>query len=229
MLTANKVFQYFIIVCFVGVAFFADAQSNSDYRLGSGDKIRITVFGQQDLSIETLLNDKGTIDYPFLGQVQAAGRTPAEFQQLIHNGLKGDYLINPNVSVSIVEYRPFFIDGEVENPGAYPFQPALTINKAAALAGGYTERASLSKIFIIRSNDPEQKSVKIDGNALLQPQNLRTHSFVLFDERQVPNRHREQGGDDQQKHHGLRQLIPNPGIDPPFAHAKDKLLPGKGE
>lgn len=180
MRTVNKFFQFLFLMCFVGAAFCVNAQSNSEYRLGSGDKIKITVFGQQDLSIETLLNNKGIIDYPFLGQVKAAGKTQAEFQQLIHNGLKGDYLINPNVSVSIIEYRPFFIDGEVENPGAYPFQPALTINKAAALAGGYTERASLSKIFIIRSNDPSQKSVNIDSNALLQPGDIVTVKQSYF-------------------------------------------------
>ncbi len=180
MHTVNKILQHLFLMCIVAAVFSAAAQSNSDYRLGSGDKIKITVFGQQDLSIETLLNDKGTIDYPFLGQVQAAGKTPEEFQHLIHNGLKGDYLVNPTVSVSIVEYRPFFIDGEVENPGAYPFQPGLTINKASALAGGYTERASLSKIFIIRSNDPDQKSINIDSNALLQPGDIVTVKQSYF-------------------------------------------------
>lgn len=180
MFRVNKILQYLLFICFVGLASVTSAQSTSDYRLGSGDKIKVTVFGQQDLSIETLLNDKGTIDYPFLGPVQAAGKTPAEFQSLIHNGLKGDYLVNPTVSVSIVEYRPFFIDGEVESPGAYPFQPGLTINKAAALAGGYTERASSSKIFIIRSNDPTQKSIKIDGNALLLPGDIVTIKQSYF-------------------------------------------------
>lgn len=158
----------------------SNAYAENDYILGSGDTIKITVFGQEDLSIETLLNDSGKIDYPFLGQLQATGKTLAEFQQKIHSGLKGDYLINPNVSVTIVEYRPFFIDGEIEKPGGYPFQPGLTINKAAALAGGYTERASLTKIFIIRSNDNEQKSVSVHANAKVQPGDIITIKQSYF-------------------------------------------------
>jgi len=155
-------------------------QAADDYRLGSGDTIKITVFGQKDLSIETLLNDSGKVDYPFLGQLQATGKTLTEFQQNIHNGLKGDYLINPSVSVTIVQYRPFFIDGEVETPGGYPFQPGLTINKAAALAGGYTERASLTKIFIIRSNDEQQRSISIHANAKVQPGDIITIKQSYF-------------------------------------------------
>lgn len=180
MIKINHYVYSLIVVIFLAASFNVSAQNTSDYRLGAGDIIKITVFGQQDLSIETMLNDNGKIDYPFLGQLQASGKTLEEFQQQIYTGLKGDYLINPNVSVSIVEYRPFFIDGEVENPGGYPFQPGLTINKAVALAGGYTERASLSKIFIIRSNDPEQKSINVEANTMLQPGDIITIKQSYF-------------------------------------------------
>lgn len=179
----NKIFQLIltcIIFFLIGASFNLSAQSSNDYRLGSGDTIKITVFGQQNLSIETLLNDSGKIDYPFLGQLQATGLTLAEFQQQIHQGLKGDYLVNPNVSVSIVEYRPFFIDGEVKSPGGYPFQPGLTVSKAAALAGGYTERASLTKIFIIRSNDPQQKSINVKANTAVNPGDIVTVKQSYF-------------------------------------------------
>jgi polysaccharide export outer membrane protein len=167
-------------LCCIFVSAMSFAQANNDYKLGSGDTIKITVFGQEDLSIETLLNDNGKIDYPFLGQLQASGKTLAEFQQTIYIGLKGDYLIKPNVSVSIVEYRPFFIDGEINTPGGYPFQPGLTISKAAALAGGFTERASLGKIFIIRSNDPEQKSVNVSPNTSVFPGDIITVKQSYF-------------------------------------------------
>ncbi|NQY35917.1 MAG: polysaccharide export protein [Alteromonadaceae bacterium] len=180
MTIISKFSQNIFLLMVLVVTFSSLAQSSTDYQLGSGDKIKITVFGQQDLSIETLLNDNGKINYPFLGQIQATGKTLEEFQQQIYNGLKGDYLVNPNVSVSIVQYRPFFIDGEVEKPGGYPFQPGLTINKAAALAGGYTQRASLSKIFIIRSNDVEQKSNKVDANARVQPGDIITVKQSYF-------------------------------------------------
>ncbi len=167
------------IACTI-MSFNAIAQAESDYRLGSGDKIKITVFGQLDLSIETLLNNSGKINYPFLGEIQAVGKTLAEFQKQIYDGLKGDYLISPNVSVSIIEYRPFFIDGEVEKPGGYPYQPGLTVNKAAALAGGYTERASLQKIFMIRSNDSKQESVRININTVVNPGDIITFKQRFF-------------------------------------------------
>jgi polysaccharide export outer membrane protein len=173
----SKITYLLFLLSFNTFSFSEDA---NDYKLGSGDTIKIIVFGQVDLSIETLLNDSGKVNYPFLGQLQATGKTLDEFQQLIHLGLKGDYLINPNVSVSIVEYRPFFIDGEVKLPGGYPFQPGLTINKAAALAGGYTERASLSKIFIIRSNDAAQKSVSVNANTNVMPGDIITVKQSYF-------------------------------------------------
>lgn len=176
----SKCYLSIFILILLAVTFSSIAQSSTDYQLGSGDEIKITVFGQQDLSIETLLNDSGKINYPFLGQIQATGKTLEEFQLQIYNGLKGDYLVNPNISVSIIKYRPFFIDGEVEKPGGYPFQPGLTINKAAALAGGYTERASLSKIFIIRSNDVKQKSNNVDANARVQPGDIITVKQSYF-------------------------------------------------
>ncbi len=175
-----KLFKLMLCTAIYSVVFSSHASSEDDYRLGAGDTIKITVFGQKDLSIETMLDDSGKIDYPFLGQIQASGQTLEEFQQQIYKGLKGDYLVSPNVSVSILEYRPFFIDGEVKTPGGYPFQPGLTINKAVALAGGYTERASRSKIFLVRSNDPEQRSINVDGSTLLQPGDIVTIKQSYF-------------------------------------------------
>ncbi|MBU2892252.1 polysaccharide export protein [Colwellia sp. D2M02] len=178
--TVNTLAQHIIWLCLLVFSFSSIAHASDNYKLGSGDTIKITVFGQEDLSLEVLLNDSGKVDYPFLGQLQATGKTLTQFQQQIYTGLKGDYLINPNVSVSIVEYRPFFIDGEVNKPGGYPFQPGLSVNKAAALAGGYTERASLTKIFIIRSNDPEQKSVNVHANTSVMPGDIITVKQSYF-------------------------------------------------
>lgn len=132
----------------------AQADGNSQYRLASGDVIRINVFGEQDLSFEELrLTDAGTFSYPFVGEVKAKGKTAAEIEQIIVDKLQGDYLIDPRVSVSVLEYREFFISGEVKTPGGYAFQPGLTLRRAIALAGGLTERASESRISIIRDHD----------------------------------------------------------------------------
>lgn len=126
------------------------------YVLGAGDKVAIKVFGQDDLSIETLLGNSGKINYPFLGEITVAGMSITDVEQYITKGLKGDYLINPNVYVHVVEYRPFYIHGEVKKPGGYPYQPGMTVNQAVALAGGLTERASKEKIFLSQEGNKAQ-------------------------------------------------------------------------
>ncbi|MEA3381934.1 MAG: polysaccharide biosynthesis/export family protein [Pseudomonadota bacterium] len=152
----------------------------SQYQLGSGDRINISVFGQDDLSVEIRLPDVGTINYPFLGELKLVGMTAAEVESLIYEGLLGDYLVNPSVSVSIVEYRPFFIDGEVKRPGGYPYQPGLSVNKAAALAGGYTERANRDKITIVRESDGQQFEFSVSVTDMIQPGDIVTVNQRFF-------------------------------------------------
>lgn len=154
--------------------------SMSQYQLGSGDRVSISVFGQDDLSMEVRLPDVGTINYPFLGEIKLVGMTAAEVEQLIYDGLLGDYLINPSVSVSIIEYRPFFIDGEVKRPGGYPYQPGLSVNKAAALAGGYTERAARDKITIVREKDGQTFEFTVTVSDMIQPGDIITINQRFF-------------------------------------------------
>lgn len=142
----------------------------SNYKLAAGDVITIRVFGEDDLSREKIrLSDAGTIPYPVLGEVKALGLTIGAIEKSITDGLRGGYLVNPRVSVTIEEYRPFYINGMVTNPGGYPYQPGLTVLKAASLAGGFKERASFSKISIIRENDPKNQPQKVDINAQVNP------------------------------------------------------------
>ncbi len=119
-----------------------------DYTLGSGDTIRVLVYDEPDLTVEMTIGDNGKINFPFLGDVLIKGKTSQQVQSYIADGLRGDYLINPSVLVSISRYRPFYIHGEVNKPGAYAFQPGLNVDQAIALAGGLTERASEEKIYI---------------------------------------------------------------------------------
>ncbi len=133
------------------------SQSGQSYVLGAGDKVEIKVFGQSDLEVTALLGNSGEVNYPFLGKVKLAGLNTSEVEQVITQGLQPDYLVNPNVYVQVVQYRPFYIHGEVENPGAYPYQPAMTVNQAIALAGGLTERASTDKIFIFKEQTKQQQ------------------------------------------------------------------------
>lgn len=142
-------------------ASLASAQQPPGYVLGPGDQLAISVFGEPDLSVEFTLSDDGALDYPFLGKIQVAGLTMPQLEQRITDGLRGDYLINPEVSVSIKQYRLFFLNGEVNRPGGYAYQPGLTLEKALALAGGLSPRAARSKIIVKRANDPSGSEVRI--------------------------------------------------------------------
>lgn len=139
-----------VVALLISCSSWVYAQEDSSYLLGPGDKIIIQVMGETDLTIETQLTDSGKINYPFLGEITAKGLTIKQLEDLVYQGLKGDYFVEPNVFVGMVEYRFFFIHGEVKKPGGYPYQPGMTVNQAVALAGGLTERASRDKIFITR-------------------------------------------------------------------------------
>ena len=165
-----------VIVMLLGTlaAFGAHAQARNDalssYRLNSGDVISIRVFGEDEFSREKIrLTDAGTVSFPVLGEVAVLGRTVGEIEKLITDQLKGRYLVNPRVSVWIDEYRSFFVNGMVEKPGAYPFQPGLNVRKAISIAGGLKERASVNKIFVVRDKDTSHQPSKVDLNAEVGP------------------------------------------------------------
>lgn len=159
----------------------AKSETLSKYRLATGDVISITVFGEDDLKRErTRLTDAGTISYPVLGEIEVRGKTVGELEKMITEGLRGRYLVNPRVSVTIDEYRPYFINGQVEKGGSYPYQPGLTVRKAATIAGGFKERASMSKIFVVRDGDPTNTPIKVDLNAPIYPGDMITVEESFF-------------------------------------------------
>lgn len=147
----------------------ADASFDKSYSLGAGDRISIRVFGEDDLSMDTLVGDSGVLNYPFLGDVKVLDLTIAELERRIDKGLRGRYLVNPSVNVGITEYRPFFIQGEVVSPGAYAFQPGLNISKAITVASGFTQRASKQKVYIVRADDPYQTKRLAKMNDPIRP------------------------------------------------------------
>jgi len=158
-----------------------DAGSISNYRLASGDVISIQVLGEEDLKREKIrLSDAATISYPILGEIKLFGKTVAELETLIRDGLKGRYLVNPQVTVTIVEYRNFFVNGQVEKPGGYPYSPGLTVRKAVSIAGGFRERASKEKIFIISDDDRSQTPRRVDQNAVVKPGDIITVEESFF-------------------------------------------------
>jgi polysaccharide export outer membrane protein len=127
----------------------------TSYTLNTGDHVQVTVFEEPDLSISAVLDDTGAISYPLLGEIMVRGLTPRQLEARVTEGLRGRFLINPQVNVSIKEYRPFFVRGEVANPGGFPFKPGLTVEKAVSMAGGFTSRASKSEFYIISDDTPD--------------------------------------------------------------------------
>jgi polysaccharide biosynthesis/export protein VpsN len=127
------------------------------YRLSAGDKVRIAVFGEDDLTVTAQVSARGGISFPLLGELKVTGLTPGELEELIATRLRGPYLVDPRVTVSIEAYREFFVMGQVNKPGSYPYLPGLTVRKAVSVAGGFTERASRSKIFVVSEGATRQE------------------------------------------------------------------------
>lgn len=132
-------------------------QENVDYRLGPADQLRITVFNEPGLTGQFVIGQLGTIAYPLVGDIRAAGLTASEFSQALREALN-QYVRSPSVSVEVASYRPFFILGEVARPGSYPFSVDLTVMNAVATAGGFTYRANRRRVFIRRADSSEERA-----------------------------------------------------------------------
>ena len=126
---------------------------NAPYRLGSGDRLRVIVFGQDNLSNSYSVGSTGTIAMPLIGGVRAQGLTTSELERAIEARLRQGYLREPSVSVEVEAFRPFFVLGEVGVPGQYPFINGITVQKAIAVAGGFTPRAVEGSVDITRVVD----------------------------------------------------------------------------
>jgi len=125
------------------------------YVLGSGDKLRLIVYGEDDLSGQFDVTGTGKVSLPLIGQVQAAGLTLEQFEKEVGDRLSQGYLTSPKVSAEVLNYRPFYIMGEVEKPGQYPYTSDMTVLNAVAVAGGFTYRANNDSVYITRGNNPE--------------------------------------------------------------------------
>ena len=133
-------------------------------KLGPNDRLKVTVFGQPTLTGEYTLDGNGVLAFPLIGNVPANGVTTNQLQQAIAAKLEPDYLVNPNVSAEIVNRRPFYVIGEVQKPGNYPYVSDITAVNAIAMAGGFTRRARKND-FYIRRLDKDGKPVRIEANA----------------------------------------------------------------
>lgn len=131
-----------------------------DYQLGSGDKVRVTVYGEPSLSGEFYVTGSGLVSLPLVGEVRAAGLSVSQFQEAVQKSLSDGYLKEPRVSAEVLGFRPFYILGEVSKPGTYPYTSGLTVLNAVATAGGFTYRADKGRVFIKRNG--ETKEIKSD-------------------------------------------------------------------
>jgi polysaccharide export outer membrane protein len=122
-----------------------------EIKLAAGDKLKITVFGEEQLTGEYEIDSNGFVSMPLAGSVQAAGLSKVELERRLSGKLSGGFLKNPRVTVEVTSSRPFYILGEVEKPGEYPYRAGLNIMSAIAVAGGNTYRASRSKVYIQRN------------------------------------------------------------------------------
>lgn len=139
------------------------------YTLGTGDKLRVTVYGEADLSGDFEVDSSGAVRLPLIGQVQAAGVTVRDFEQRVAAQLKGRYLLNPSVSVEVTDYRPFFIIGEVNKPGQYSFVNGMNVVTAVALAGGYTYRADDEDVYVRRNGGSREVERSADERTRIYP------------------------------------------------------------
>jgi len=140
-----------------------------EYRMGSGDKIRVITFGEESLTGEFSIGGSGMVSLPLIGEVKAAGLSIPEFQSQVETKLKEGYLKEPRVSVEILNYRPFYILGEVEKPGTYPYTNGLTVLNAVATAEGFTYRANTRKVFIKRVDGGSEQEFPLTTQTLVAP------------------------------------------------------------
>jgi polysaccharide export outer membrane protein len=138
------------------------------YKLDAGDRIDVNVFGEENLSGEYEIDQSGIVSLPLAGRITVANLTTQDAERTIAKRLSEGFVSNPNVTVSVVRYRPFYVLGEVARPGGYPFYSGATVLSAVAVAGGYTYRAEKFGIRLLRQG----------GDATSQPQKITPGTYI---------------------------------------------------
>ena len=139
------------------------------YTLGTGDKVRVTVFGEENLSGEFEIDATGKISMPLVGDVKIGGLPLRDAEKAVADSLAQGYLANPRVNVEVLNYRPFYIIGEVNTPGSYPYVNGMSVLTAVALAGGYTYRAEEKRVTITHANDPQRREFRASPDTTVLP------------------------------------------------------------
>ncbi len=143
--------------------------ADQPYRLGSGDKLRINIYEQDKLSGEYTVDDGGRVTIPLLPPIKASGLSASELEKAVAAALRKTLIRDPNVTVQVVTFRPFFILGEVKQPGKYAFVPGMSVETAVAIAGGFTYRAKTSSVEITRPSLDGPHKLKVSADAEVRP------------------------------------------------------------
>lgn len=159
---------------------YAMSRSNADYRLGPGDKVRVSVFGQSDLSGEYQVDGSGMVRLPLIGTLHATGSTAPALEQGIAGALADGYLKEPRVNVEIATYRPFYIIGAVNRPGQYAYVDNMSALNAVALAGGFTDQAIQSTLYVRHEGDTAEQPVRTNQIGHIQPGDVIRVKTSLF-------------------------------------------------
>ncbi len=139
------------------------------FRLGTGDRLKVTVFGEEELSSDVEIDASGNVTLPLVGPIAAKGQTLEQFSAKLRDTLNKGYLKNPKIGVQVINYRPFYVQGEVRQGGEFAYKLGLKVADAVALAGGYSYRADQSFIRLRREGDPEERAVALDGELAVLP------------------------------------------------------------
>ncbi len=140
-----------------------------DYELDAGDKIRLSVFGEEELSGEFVVSGAGLLSIPLAGDIPAKGRTITDIQRAVEESLRARYILNPQVSAEVLTYRPFYVLGEVNKPGTYPYAAGLTVLNAVATAGGFTYRGDDSRVYIRRDGSLREEAFSLTSSLQVAP------------------------------------------------------------
>ncbi|MDP6430213.1 MAG: polysaccharide biosynthesis/export family protein [Rhodospirillales bacterium] len=155
------------------------AESAIEYQLGSGDKLKITVFGEKDLSGNFELAGNGEISMPLIGKIGARNETVRGLETKISQSLR-KYLKTPQVTVEVLNYRPFYILGEIKKPGNYAYVAGISVLNAVAMAGGFTYRADKGDIVVKRANKAKGREERVTESTTVLPGDIITIKQRFF-------------------------------------------------
>jgi polysaccharide biosynthesis/export protein len=156
-----------LLMTTIGMASLSPSQHS--YLLGANDVVRIQVYGEEDLTVESKIDGDGNMNFPLLGQVHVACKTIQQLQEHLTAQLASGYVRMPRVTAYVFKYRNFYVSGEVKVPGGYPYEEWLSVQKALTMAGGVTEKAEKDSISVVRHINGQEETLPVKLESLLLP------------------------------------------------------------